>query len=133
MPKKISIEEVRAAAPVSNPDRFRDDEPQLTEEKAPAAPSAEPPAAAETPRAAAPGRKKREGRGSTPLGVSLYRDEVEALDAMVGELHRAGFAPATRSLVMREAFQRLREEAQGLKGGDLINFFVSREAKRRSA
>ena len=63
----------------------------------------------------------------------LYKDEIEALDGMVEELRRSGFAPATRSLVMREAFQRLKEEASDLKGGDLINFFISREAKRRSA
>jgi hypothetical protein len=125
MPKKITLDQVRAAAPVSDPDRFRDEQPQEQGIE---------PQAAEAPQAAAAPRKKRgQGRGSTPLGVSLYRDEIEALDGMVEELRRSGFAPATRSLVMREAFQRLKEEAQGLAGADLINFFISREAKRRSA
>jgi hypothetical protein len=128
MAKKITLEQVRAAAPVSDPDRFREAE---TEEKG-REPEPQTAAEASSP-AAAPRRKRGQGRGSTPLGVSLYKDEVEALDAMVEELHRAGFAPATRSLVMREAFQRLKEEARGLEGSDLINFFISREAKRRSA
>ncbi len=126
MAKKLTLEQVRATAPKPNPDRFREPEAAEAEPIADeAGPAAQP---AEAPRK----RRAGQGRGAAPVGVSLFKDELEALDGMVDELRRAGYAPATRSLLMREAFKRLKEEAEGLQGAELVGFFIRREAERRS-
>ncbi len=126
MAKKLTLEQVRATAPKPNPERFR--EPEAAEVPEPVAAEAGSPAQPEAPRK----RRAGQGRGAAPVGVSLFKDELEALDGMVDELRRAGYAPATRSLLMREAFKRLREEAEGLEGAELVGFFIRREAERRS-
>ncbi len=121
MPKKNLLEAVRATAREPNPERFREPE-ALAPEPSPAS---------------SPSRPKKErvkkGRTAIPLGVSLFPPELDKLDRFVGRLQRAGYANANRSLVVREALQRLEEDTEGMSDDDCLSAFFKRAAKRRSA
>ena len=124
MAKKLTLDQVRATAPKSNPERFREPE-------APVA-TAEP--QLEAPVKPAGGRKGTgKGRTAVPLGVSLFREEQAELDGLVASLKRGGLAGANRSSVVREALKRLQEDVSGLSDAERAASFLTREAKRQSA
>jgi hypothetical protein len=117
MAKKLSLDQVRATAREPNPARFR--EPEALKEE---------PAAAPKPR-----KGRGAGRMAIPLGVSLFREEHTELDHLVSALRRGGLSGANRSLVVREALKRLKEETEGLSDGDIAASFLTRQAKRQGS
>lgn len=121
MSKKDLLEAVRATAREPNPERFREPEASALEP---------------TP-LASPARPQKErvkkGRTAIPLGVSLFPKEHAELDQLVATLQEGGFAGANRSLVVRAALNRIREETQGMDAGECAAYFLTRSAKPRSA
>jgi hypothetical protein len=118
------LERVRATAAEPDPDRFREPESPAPEH-APRQPAAMPP----RPRK----ERVRKGRTAIPLGVSLFPAEHAQLDNLVQRLGRAGIPGANRSVVVREALQRLEEDTEKLSDDECAADFLRRAAKRRGA
>jgi hypothetical protein len=118
------LERVRATAAEPDPDRFREPESPAPD-LAPRQPTARPPRAKK--------ERVRKGRTAIPLGVSLFPAEHAKLDNLVQRLGRAGIPGANRSVVVREALQRLEEDTEGLSDDECAADFLRRAAKRRSA
>jgi hypothetical protein len=118
------LERVRATAAEPDPGRFREPEPPATDP-------------VPHRQAATPLRPKKErvkkGRTAIPLGVSLFPAEHAKLDHLVQRLERAGIPGANRSVVVREALQRLEEDTEKLSDDECAADFLRRAAKRRSA
>jgi hypothetical protein len=76
------------------------------------------------------GKKKNAWR---VVCVSLYNPEAEWIDHATTALRQAGNAKANRSLVVREAILRLREEVQDKSPQELVHDFTQRQAKRTQA
>jgi len=75
----------------------------------------------------------KKGRTAIPLGVSLFPAEHAKLDNLVQRLERAGIPGANRSVVVREALQRLEEDTQKLSDDECAADFLRRAAKRRGS
>src|SRR3712207_193270 len=99
------LERVRATAAEPDPDRFREPEPPASD-LAPHRQATMPPQPKK--------ERVKKGRTAIPLGVSLFPAEHAKLDNLVQRLERAGIPGANRSVVVREALQRLEEDTQKL-------------------
>jgi hypothetical protein len=76
-----------------------------------------------------PSRKPKSYR---VIAISLYVPEAEWVDQATKMLQRAGNPKANRSLVVREAILRLKEDLEAKSPEDLLRSFTEREAKRMS-
>lgn len=64
------------------------------------------------------------------VAVSLYDEEAREADRLTDILQRAGWHRASRSLVIREAVARLREELTGKSAEEVFRYFMNRYARR---
>src|SRR5689334_21337106 len=74
-----------------------------------------------------PGRQKP---GYRVVAVSLYTPEADWIDEVTKSLQLAGNPKANRSLVVREAIQRLREALQQKDPHEIFNDFSIHAAQR---
>jgi hypothetical protein len=72
-------------------------------------------------------------KGYRVVAVSLYTPEADWIDEVVLILQRSGNPKANRSLVVREAILRLREDLRAKDAGDILRNFTASQAKRGSA
>lgn len=87
--------------------------------------------ARQTVRAPEPARLRDAARpGYRVVAVSLYTPEAEWIDQITRTLQLAGNAKANRSLVVREAILRLREELAAKDPGEILVDFTARQARR---
>jgi hypothetical protein len=66
------------------------------------------------------------------IAVSLYTPELEWIDHATTLLRIAGHAKANRSLVVREAIQRLKEGTWKLNPQQLLHDFMARQSARQA-
>ena len=64
------------------------------------------------------------------VAVSLYDDELEIADRLTRLLRTAGWPPANRSFVIREALLRLDDELRDGTAEDVLNYFVASHTRR---
>lgn len=64
------------------------------------------------------------------IAVSLYEAEAIEADRITEVLRTAGWPNANRSLVVREALCRLREDLAGKSPEEIFTFFLDRYARR---
>jgi hypothetical protein len=64
------------------------------------------------------------------IAVNVHPAGIDIADRLARTLQNEGWPRATRSLVVREALERLREELNGKTADDVFRFFVERRAKR---
>ena len=64
------------------------------------------------------------------IAFSLFRREIDIVDRATDILQRGGWPKANRSLVVREALQRLEEELEGLTAEEVFRNVVDRHARR---
>jgi hypothetical protein len=62
--------------------------------------------------------------------VSLYIPEIQWVDHLTRVLQRAGNPKANRSLVIREAITRLREDLQDKSPAEALQSFIEHHVKR---
>jgi hypothetical protein len=72
-------------------------------------------------------------KGYRVVTVSFYQAEAQEADRLTDILQRAGWHKANRSLVIREAMARMKEELMGKNEEDVFRFFLERLARRASA
>ncbi len=64
------------------------------------------------------------------LGISLYTPEAEWVDEITRQLRTAGNPKANRSLLIREAIWRLREDLEGKTPTEILHYLTDRQAHR---
>ena len=72
-------------------------------------------------------------KGYKVVSISLYSDQAELLDRATDELLQGGYAKANRSLVVQTAIQRLREDLEGKRAEEIVQYFVEQQVKRPPA
>ena len=89
--------------------------------------------ARETARTPKPSQLFEEGRrqkGYKIVAISLYTPEAEWLDQATRALQIAGSPKANRSLVVREAIDRLRESLRGKSAAEILTDFTTHQSRR---
>jgi hypothetical protein len=71
--------------------------------------------------------------GYRVVAVSLYAGEADWIDRTTGLLKTGGNPKANRSLVVREAILRLKEELAEKSPQEVVRDFIERGAKRTQA
>ena len=69
-------------------------------------------------------------KGYRIVAVSLYTPEAEWIDETTKALQNSGSPKANRSLVVREAILRLREDLDDKSAAEIVRNFTERQAKR---
>jgi hypothetical protein len=64
------------------------------------------------------------------LGANLSPSEVAAADRIVDVLRDEGWPHASRSLVIREAVERLSEELREKTPEEIFQYFITRRGRR---
>ena len=64
------------------------------------------------------------------IAVNLHEIDVADADHVANALRDAGWPRATRSLVVREAIARLREDLSGKTPDEIFHYFIGRRARR---
>ena len=64
------------------------------------------------------------------LGTNLSPSEVAAADRIVDVLRDEGWPHASRSLVIREAVERLSEELRDKTPEEIFQYFITRRGRR---
>jgi hypothetical protein len=72
----------------------------------------------------------RPRRGYRIVGTSLLPSEVAAADRIVDVLRDEGWPHANRSLVIREAIERLSEELRNKTPEEIFQYFIKRRGRR---
>jgi len=78
-----------------------------------------------SPEESPPGRKRYR-----VIAVSLHDDEVGEADRLTEILREGGWPKANRSLVIREAILRFKDELAGKSSEQIFRYFVDRYARR---
>lgn len=73
-------------------------------------------------------RSQKKGYRIVP--VSLYTPEADWLDQTSRILKKAGNPKANRSLVVREAIYRLKDELQGKSPTEVLQYFIGQHVRR---
>jgi hypothetical protein len=64
------------------------------------------------------------------LSISFDPADAEWVDALVDLLRHAGYAKAARAEIVRTAIQDLHQVLAGRTHGEIVKFFLEREAER---
>jgi hypothetical protein len=75
-------------------------------------------------------RNQAKPKGYRVVAVSLYTPEADWIDEIALILQRSGNPKANRSLVVREAILRLREDLGEKDPNEVLRDFIDRQAKR---
>ena len=75
-------------------------------------------------------RNQPRPKGYRIVAVSLYTPEADWIDEIALILQRSGNPKANRSLVVREAILRLREDLREKDPNEVLRDFIDRQAKR---
>ena len=75
---------------------------------------------------------KPSNSGFRTITISLYTPEFDWVAYITKTLQRAGYLKANRSLVIREAILRFKEEIEEKTPADILIDFIEHQAKRNN-
>lgn len=64
------------------------------------------------------------------VSISFDPADAEWVDLLVDLLRQAGYSKAARAAIVRTALQELHQVLAGLTRGEIVKFFLDREAER---
>ena len=73
---------------------------------------------------------EKRSRAFRVIAVNLHSSGVENADRLAGLLRDEGWPRATRSLVIREALERMLDELRERSPEEVFQYFVQRRARR---